>query len=154
MINWFDSTNCIKQEYRNFSASRLRAHCKHTVFGHKLFLPMQSKYLKINEGQIIALSFRKPKRLQRSQVWQELTLSHHAGTQALLETAGLAWLPPSLGDLTVIHHRTTVLNVSWNTNISNSVYIVHSAAKSYFTLFIFTLFKKPEKAEIFLLSQY
>lgn len=26
--------------------------------------------------------------------------------------------------------------------------------KSYFTLFIFTLFKKPEIAEIFLLSQY
>lgn len=41
-----------------------------------------------------------------------LTLSHHAGTQALLETTGLARLPPSLGDLAVIHHRTTVLDVS------------------------------------------
>lgn len=52
---------------------------------------MQSKYLKINEGQIIALSFRKPrKKTPAISGLTELTLSHHAGTQALLETAGLA----------------------------------------------------------------
>lgn len=40
------------------------------------------------------------------------TLPHHPGLQTFAEATGLAGFPPPLGDLTLVHHRTAVLNVA------------------------------------------
>lgn len=50
--------------------------------------------------------------MKRVSGFSDLTFFHHASLQTLLETTGLTAFPPVLGDLTLVHSRTAILDVA------------------------------------------